>query len=89
MTIRKVPMRTCVACTTTRPKKELVRVVRTVEGQLLLDRRGKVSGRGAYLCPSLECVEKALKSHRLERALEVPLTQELVEELRRIDEATV
>ncbi len=85
MTVRKVPMRTCVACMTSRPKRELVRVVRTVDGQLLVDRRGKVSGRGAYLCPAADCVEKALKTHRLERALEVPLSDALVEELRRLD----
>ena len=87
MTVRKVPMRTCVACMTTRPKRELVRVVRTGDGGLVLDRRGKVSGRGAYLCPSVECVERALKGHRLERALEVPLTEALIAELRHIEGA--
>lgn len=85
MTTKKVPMRTCVACMTARPKRELVRVVRTVSGMLEVDRRGKVSGRGAYLCPNRDCVEQALKTHRLERALEVPLTDELVHELRHID----
>lgn len=77
-------MRTCVACRTNRPKRELVRVVRTVEGSLVVDRRGKVSGRGAYLCPSLDCVNRALQAHTLERALERPLTDDLIEELRRV-----
>lgn len=87
MTVKKVPMRTCVACMTTRPKRELVRVVRTVDGQLVIDRRGKVSGRGAYLCPQLVCVEKALKSHRLERALEMPLSADVIEQLKQIEGA--
>ncbi|NMP21830.1 RNase P modulator RnpM [Sulfobacillus harzensis] len=87
MSTKKVPMRTCVACQTTRPKKELIRVVRQVDGSLMIDRRGKVSGRGAYLCPSLACVEQALKTRRLERALEVPLNPELIAELRQIEGA--
>lgn len=89
MTIRKVPMRTCVACQTTRPKRELVRVVRTVAGTLVIDRRGKISGRGAYLCPDPACVDQALKSHKLERALEVPLSDELIEELRAIQRGSM
>lgn len=84
MTIRKVPMRTCVACRTNRPKRELVRVVRTVEGSLIVDRRGKVSGRGAYLCPESACVELAIKQHKLERALERPLTEELLQQLQQL-----
>lgn len=85
MTVRKIPMRTCVACQTTRPKRELVRVVRRVDGSLAVDRRGKVSGRGAYLCPTRSCVEQALKTRRLERALEVPLTAEVMEELKNLE----
>jgi predicted RNA-binding protein YlxR (DUF448 family) len=82
-------MRTCVACQTTRPKRELVRVVRTVSGALVLDRRGKVSGRGAYICPDPSCVHKALTGHKLERALEVPLSDELVAELQSIERGSV
>ncbi|MCY0879804.1 MAG: YlxR family protein [Firmicutes bacterium] len=84
MTIKKIPMRTCVACHTTRPKRELVRIVRKVDGQLMIDRRGKVSGRGAYLCPTRDCVAEALKSHRIERALEVALSPELLHELEQL-----
>lgn len=87
MTVRKIPMRTCVACQTTRPKRELVRVVRRVDGSLAVDRRGKVSGRGAYLCPTRSCVEQALKTRRLERALEAPLTAEVTEELKNLEGA--
>lgn len=77
-------MRTCVACMTNRPKRELVRVVRKVDGELAIDRKGKVSGRGAYLCPQASCVEKALKMRKLERALEVTLSPEFVILLREI-----
>ncbi len=87
MTVRKIPMRTCVACQATRPKRELVRIVRRVDGSLAVDRRGKVSGRGAYLCPTQSCVEQALKTRRLERALEVPLTAEVIEELKNLEGA--
>ncbi|AEJ39884.1 hypothetical protein TPY_1703 [Sulfobacillus acidophilus TPY] len=86
MKIKKVPLRTCVACHTTRPKKELMRVVRQPDGQLLIDTKGKVSGRGAYLCPSRQCITGALKTHRIERALEVPLPEELVVALNQLAE---
>lgn len=85
MSIKKVPMRTCVACMVTRPKRELVRVVRTMDGTLVVDRRGKVSGRGAYLCADPDCVEKALATHKLERALKVPLTEDLIGTLKEIE----
>ncbi len=84
MSIRKVPMRTCVGCMTTRPKRELLRVVRTVDGTLVVDRRGKVSGRGAYLCADAACIEKALAAHKLERALKMTLSDELVGALKEI-----
>ena len=85
MTARKVPMRTCVACRAARPKRELVRVVRMPDDTMVVDRRGKVSGRGAYLCPDPACVELALKQKKLEHALERPLTPALIEELRSLN----
>ena len=83
MKTRKIPMRTCVACQTKRPKRELVRIVRTPNQELVLDRRGKVSGRGAYVCERKECVEQAIKSRRLEHALEIVLTDAMVQALYR------
>jgi predicted RNA-binding protein YlxR (DUF448 family) len=83
MKTRKVPMRTCVACQAKRPKRELVRVVRTPEHTLVLDHKGKVSGRGAYVCGTRACVEQAIKTKRLDRALEVALTEEMVQALLR------
>ena len=67
---KKIPMRMCVGCRQMRPKKELLRIVRTPENEIRLDRTGKVSGRGAYICPAAECLEKAQKIRALERALE-------------------
>lgn len=70
---KKTPMRMCVACREMRPKKELVRVVRTPEGAVTMDRTGRANGRGAYLCPSVACLNKAVKSKALERALETKI----------------
>ncbi len=66
-----------------RPKRELLRVVRSPEGEVFLDPTGKKSGRGAYVCPSLACLEEALKKGRLKQALEVNIGDEVAEELRR------
>lgn len=68
MAQKKIPMRMCVGCREMRPKKELVRVVRSSEGQVSLDPVGKAPGRGAYLCPNTACLEHARKTRALERA---------------------
>ena len=67
---RKIPMRQCLGCREMKPKKELLRVVRTPEGEVLIDPTGKKSGRGAYICASLECLARARKQRQLERAFE-------------------
>ncbi len=67
---RKIPMRMCVGCREMKPKKELLRVVRTPEGEVLIDLTGKKSGRGAYICASSACLAKARKQRQLERAFE-------------------
>ncbi|MDD3243356.1 MAG: YlxR family protein [Eubacteriales bacterium] len=87
---RKIPMRMCMGCRTRRPKRELVRVVRTPEGAVVLDPTGKKSGRGTYVCAdNPACLEKAVKSKALERALEAPVSQEIYEELRRALEQNI
>ena len=78
---KKTPMRMCVACRQMRPKKELLRVVRTPEGSVLVDRTGRANGRGAYLCNDAECLKKAIKIKALERALEVRLDAETLSAL--------
>lgn len=79
--MKKIPMRMCVACREMRAKKDLMRVVRTTEGELVLDTTGKRSGRGAYLCRDAACVQKAIKIRALERALEAPMNDALKEAL--------
>ena len=79
--LKKPPIRQCIGCREQKPKNELLRVVRTPEGTVLLDFRGKVSGRGAYLCRNTDCLKRAIKSRALERNLEVPIPEELRERL--------
>ena len=74
---KKIPMRQCVGCREMKAKKELVRVVRSPEGEISLDFRGKAPGRGAYLCRSSECLKRAVKSRALERALSVPVPEDV------------
>ena len=65
---KKLPLRMCTGCSEHKPKKELVRVVRSPEGEISLDLTGRKPGRGAYICPSLDCLRKARRAKRLERA---------------------
>jgi len=81
--VRRVPERTCVACGRVRPKRELVRIVRTPTGEIKVDLTGKVSGRGAYVCPEPPCAERGVKEGRLQHALETPVPEMLVEDLRK------
>ena len=79
---RKIPQRTCIGCRTVRPKRDLIRIVRTPAGEILLDPTGKQSGSGAYLCPDTACMEQALRKKQLERALEAAITPEIIDRLR-------
>ncbi|HKM18134.1 MAG: YlxR family protein [Firmicutes bacterium] len=74
---KHVPIRTCVGCRQSKPKKELIRVVRTPQLEIAIDHTGKKSGRGAYLCPSKECLSKALQGRQLERALQTTISEEI------------
>ena len=78
---RKTPMRMCVGCREMKPKKELLRVVRSPEGEVSLDLTGKKPGRGAYCCRSAVCLKRALKQGQLDRQLEVKLTEEINQSL--------
>lgn len=78
---KKIPMRQCVGCREMKPKKELVRVVRSPEGEISLDFRGKAPGRGAYLCPQTECMKKAIKSKALERGFDCQIPQAIYDAL--------
>ena len=78
---KKIPQRQCMGCRERKNKRELIRVVRTPEGEVKLDFGGKMNGRGAYLCPDPECLKKAQKARALERSLEVQIPQEVYDRL--------
>ena len=78
---KKIPQRQCMGCRERKAKKELIRVVRGTDGVVSLDFSGKANGRGAYICPKMECLQKARKAKSLERSLEVPIPQEVYERL--------
>ena len=78
---RKIPQRQCVGCRTMREKRELIRVVRSPEGEISLDFKGKKPGRGAYVCPDAACLARARKSRALERAFETAIPPEVYEAL--------
>ena len=78
---KKIPMRHCLGCREHKPKKELIRVVRSPEGEISLDFKGKLPGRGAYVCPQVACLSKARKARALERAFDTTLPPEVYEAL--------
>ena len=79
---KKIPMRQCVGCRESRDKRDLIRVVRTPEGDIQLDFKGKMYGRGAYLCKNPDCLTKAGKNKGLERALKLNVPDEIIESLK-------
>ena len=78
---KKVPMRQCLGCREMKPKRELIRIVRSKEGEISVDFTGKKAGRGAYICPSGECLKKAIKAKAIARAFEVEVPQEVYDAL--------
>ena len=81
--MKKIPLRMCTGCGEMKPKKELVRVVRSAEGEISLDLTGRKSGRGAYVCPNLDCLKKARKTCRIERSLDFKIPDELYDAMER------
>lgn len=80
-TTKKIPMRKCVGCQEMKNKKEMLRVIKTAEGEFLLDSTGRKNGRGAYLCFSKECLDKAIKCKGLERSFKQSIPQDVYEKL--------
>ena len=78
---KKIPMRQCVGCQEMKSKKELLRIIKTAENEILLDTTGKKNGRGAYLCPNGECLARAVKTKGLERSLKTAIPKEVIENL--------
>ena len=83
MTERKIPLRKCLGCSEMKDKRTLVRIVRSKEGEISVDFTGKKPGRGAYICKSTECLDKAQKAKRLERAFSTQIEPEIYETMRR------
>lgn len=79
--VKKVPMRKCVGCQEMKNKKEMIRVIRTAEGEFSLDFTGKKNGRGAYICPCRECLDKAVKNKGLERSFKQSIPKDVYEVL--------
>lgn len=78
---KKIPMRQCLGCREMKPKRELIRAVKSPEGEVNLDFKGKAAGRGAYICPSKDCLKKAMKAKALERAFSAQIPPEVFEQL--------
>lgn len=78
---RKIPMRMCVGCREMKPKKELTRIVRTPEGEIIIDATGKKSGRGAYVCNDIQCIKESINEKNLSKALGFNVTKEMVQRL--------
>lgn len=87
MKTKKIPMRTCSGCRECKPKTEMIRVVRTPEGEVKIDLKGKVSGRGVYVCRDKECLRCAVKSRAISRALETDISDEMLQMLEAETEA--
>lgn len=80
--MKKIPQRTCMGCNEKKDKKELIRIVKNKENDISIDLTGKMEGRGAYICNKIECLEKIIKSKRLEKILECKINEDVYNKLR-------
>lgn len=80
--MKKIPQRTCMGCNEKKNKTDLIRIVKNSNGEINIDRTGKMQGRGAYICDDIVCLEKAIKSKRIERVFETKIENEIYENLR-------
>ena len=87
MSMKKVPLRQCIGCGEMKSKKEMIRVIKTADEEILLDATVTKNGRGAYLCPSMECLRKAVKSKGLERSFKMAIPKEVYDTLEKEMEA--
>ena len=80
--MKKIPMRKCLGCQESKPKKELCRIVKTQNGEIIIDDTGKLEGRGAYICYNEECLDKAIKQKRIQREFEIQINNTVYDSLR-------
>lgn len=81
--MKKVPLRRCLGCFESKPKNELIRIVKSQDGDISLDKSGKKQGRGAYICYNKECLEKVIKTKKLDKEFEAAISTDIYENLRR------
>lgn len=81
MSTKKIPLRQCIGCGEMKSKKEMIRILKTDTGEIVLDATGRRNGRGAYLCPDMECFKKAVKSRGIERSFRMPVPKDVYETL--------
>ncbi len=80
--MKKIPQRTCMGCSTKKNKTDLIRIVRSKENEINIDKTGKMQGRGAYICNNIDCLERVIRSKRLEKVLETKITEDIYNKLR-------
>ena len=80
--MRQKPQRTCMGCNTKKDKQDLIRIVKNKENEISIDKTGKKEGRGAYICDNIECLERAIKSKRIEKIFDMKISEEIYEDLR-------
>ncbi len=80
--MKHIPQRTCIGCNTVKNKNELIRIVKNKENEINIDKTGKMNGRGAYICDDIKCLEKAIKTKKLERIFETAIDEKIYENLR-------
>ncbi len=80
--MKKIPQRTCMGCNEKKDKNQLIRIVKNKENEINVDKTGKMQGRGAYICNDEKCLEKVMKSKRLEKVLEIKISDEIYESIR-------
>lgn len=80
--MRKQPQRTCMGCNSKKDKKDFIRIVKNKENEINIDRTGKMEGRGAYICDNIECLERLIKSKRLEKIFDIKISEKIYESLR-------
>lgn len=81
MSTKKIPQRQCIGCGEMKSKKEMIRVLKTTDDEIVIDATGRKNGRGAYICPSMDCYKKAVKNKGLERSLKMAIPKDVYEEL--------
>ena len=82
--MKHLPQRTCMGCYSKKDKNDLIRIVKNKQNDVIIDKTGKQEGRGAYICNNMECLEKAIKSRRIERAIEAKISDEIFEQLKNL-----